>query len=686
LFFLLATGVPAAAEDSVREARRLLISAEVKDRARGVEMLRRLDTGASIQALEEAVKRSVRDLDRLAPRVQKLDDEWVEALIYCIVFAEHGLTRTEEYREYKRTETRLRADLDAMKLEMRRHVHVIVAASEAFLGYRSAEAIEKIEVGANSEPNLMTRLFYVAGLGHETRAACVPTLLKQLEHRDARIRATAVRALCAHIDAEGVLPAVEAATQDKHWCVRLGAYQALTGAPFPKAVELLVGAAQREKGEVALAVDSYLEGLTGHSFPQRTAHWKEWWDAHRKSIAAGTYRPRTDEEAAAEQSETKAMFFHIPIESSCVVFAIDFSGSMGEECTIADETAGRYMAQYGLQPTRLGYAQAELIRALDALPDGTEFNIVGYNTKAKLFAPRLVTLNRSSRRRAVTWLRKLETKQLTNIYDALEECFRDVMGSSSAVRFNELPDTIVFLSDGAATCGRFQESEDLRDLVRLWNRNFDVVIHTVGIGEDHDRKLLAAISEETGGYYVDLDKGLRDFAPRRRRLPPGIQRGRAEAEGLRKRLEEGTEEERLAALAEIESLGPGAVAGALPAILAMLDARDDAVREAATRIVAELGDAAVAPILRGLASADAARKRAAILGCRALGEKAGPAAGALATLVGADDAALAVLAARALGAIGPAAKAAIPALESASQSGQFDLAEAATAALDAVRR
>ena len=47
----------------------------------------------------------------------------------------------------------------------------------------------------------------------------------------------------------------------------------------------------------------------------------------------------------------------------------------------------------------------------------------------------------------------------------------------------------------------------------------DVVIHTVGIGANDDRNLLQGLSADTGGYYVDVDKGLRDFERRRRALP-----------------------------------------------------------------------------------------------------------------------------------------------------------------------
>ena len=81
-----------------------------------------------------------------------------------------------------------------------------------------------------------------------------------------------------------------------------------------------------------------------------------------------------------------------------------------------------------------------------------------------------------------------------------------------------IPDTIVFLTDGNATRGRFRKAKSLRKLIDLWNQPLDIVIHCVGIGADHDRLLLKGLAQETGGYYVDLKRGVKDLAPRRRPL------------------------------------------------------------------------------------------------------------------------------------------------------------------------
>ena len=108
---------------------------------------------------------------------------------------------------------------------------------------------------------------------------------------------------------------------------------------------------------------------------------------------------------------------------------------------------------------------------------------------------------------------------MTNIWSSLDAAFASYLDSSGgATRFPLIPDTILFLTDGNATRGRFRRAESLRKLIDLWNRPLDVVIHCVGIGRDHDRTLREGLAKETGGYYVDLRRGVKDLPPRRREL------------------------------------------------------------------------------------------------------------------------------------------------------------------------
>ena len=147
--------------------------------------------------------------------------------------------------------------------------------------------------------------------------------------------------------------------------------------------------------------------------------------------------------------------------------------------------------------------------------------MVAYSDTARVLFERPAAASPDSRQKAIRWVVEARTGAMTNIWAALNTSFRDYLDLSGGVtRFPMLPDTIVFLSDGNATRGRFRTADALRKLVRLWNQPLDVVIHCVGIGDDQDKELLEGLAQETGGYYVDLRKGVGDdLDPRDRPLP-----------------------------------------------------------------------------------------------------------------------------------------------------------------------
>jgi hypothetical protein len=193
---------------------------------------------------------------------------------------------------------------------------------------------------------------------------------------------------------------------------------------------------------------------------------------------------------------------------------------MKEALRLANPRANQVLKAHDLPPSRVGYAKAELIAAIRDLPEGALFNVVVYSDTARFLFKRPVAAGERSRKTAIRWIVSARTGTMTNIWDALNVCFRDYLDSSGgATRFATIPDTVLFLTDGNATRGRFRHTNSLRSLMRLWNQPLDVVVHCVGIGADQDRELLKGLAAETGGYYVDLRKGSADLDPRKRPLP-----------------------------------------------------------------------------------------------------------------------------------------------------------------------
>ena len=484
---------PAVAQD-LSEARRLLISRELADRLHGIDLLVKIDSGPAIQALEDTIKRSRRELQRLSKALDKTDDAWWRTINKRLTLERNFQKYSERWKSVALKEIEYAKRWVAYSKEAQLHLRVMIRAGEAFAKLRSPAAIERIEAGAASEPDAMVRQFYIAGLGHESRKRSVPALLMLLDHKAGRVRSQAVRSLLPFVDHPGVVDRVEALEHDPAWQVRLGSYHIMARAPFERAIPYLVRGASAESGEIALAIDALLKDLTGRSFAGQPAAWGAWWAKHRKSILDGSYTSSSDK-PLPRVSGSVPTFFRIPIESTRVVFAIDFSASMGADMTLKDPKTNETLKHYKLARTRLGYAKAELIRALKALPDGALFNVIQYHDTAKPLKARLMKMTPAARRRAINWIAKAGTGDMTNIWDALRVSYNDYLGpGANDAKFISLPDTIVFLTDGVPTRGRFHDAESLREIVRVWNLSVGMTIHCVAVGDKPDRELLEGLA------------------------------------------------------------------------------------------------------------------------------------------------------------------------------------------------
>jgi len=637
LVFLLVAclGSGARADDAFRAARDHARSNDASTRLRGVRELIGIDSAQSVAELERVIKESRDDLDKGEREIEQVlaaQLRMLPKLRDLIRRAEAGASITKDADRVLARCEELEGHVKRLQRDLRVNLTILKTAAEGFVKFRDPEAIGLIEKGAESEFNTMVRIFYIAGMRHPSRKTCVATLLKALDDKDPRIRAALARALVPLAREPGVQQAMEPLAADEHWAVRLGAYQVIAGAPFIQAVERLCRAAGDEKGEIAFAVDSYLEALTGVSYRQDPTQWRVWWKENEEAIRKGGWSAPPPKEGEVGETKTVASFFRIPLTSRRILFAIDFSDSMSIPIEIKDPQIVQLLEKYNLAPTRLGYAKAEFIRALAGLPDGAFFGVVGYNDDVKSYRNgQMVELNKSTRKAAVRWITGLETADLTNIFSAINAVFRDYMGSSGERQFEDLPDTVLLLTDGNATRGRFTEARDILDMTSIWNGPLGVVFHCVGIGADHDRVLLKELSGSTGGFYVDVSKGLKALQPRKRRLPEGLvldspPRGSAAPAGepepetvkqpdapaaqmppaLRKlvtQFQEGDTDELISAAKQLGELGATAAPAAAALVDGLSDYRDN-VRAAARDALAKIGSAAVPALIRGIEGGD----------------------------------------------------------------------------------
>jgi hypothetical protein len=499
---LLASGPSFAGDDRVARGRRLIRGDTIKERQDGVRLLIEANSTASIQPLEDAIRLNVKDLDRYAKTLDELDVSFDKALGYW------ESARTSGDREFydlaKRYLADVKADWEHQSAVVELLFETALMAGDGFAAFTDRGALATIEAGARSESHPLIRQWYIRGLARPDRPEGVPFLLKLLTGSDPMARSLAARALIPSALDRRVFAAASVATADKAWPVRMAAYETIARVPADFGVPKLVEATGRESGDVARVLDALLASHVGVSFVQNPRQWVAWWKENGESFLAGAFSPP---EAPAARETTRETFFSIPIESTNVLFVLDYSSSMEADLAHSDPRNDETRTKHALPATRLGVTQAETIRAIRGLPAEAAFGVVVFSDKAKRWSERPMAATDSNKKAAVTWLLAQKTGWLTNIWDGLRTAFGDLLrvGAPSG-RFLDLPDTIVFLTDGNPTRGRIKSDDTLASLVTLWNAPLAAVVHTVGVGDEHDVELLRSISEATLGTYRDLRK------------------------------------------------------------------------------------------------------------------------------------------------------------------------------------
>lgn len=672
LLLLLAPCAVAGGAD-LAKAKALARSKDLEERAHGVRLLIEADAPDSIQPLEDVIRVSSAEMGRIAKDLDALDVRYMEAGGFWASARESG--SAELLRAAKRQLDAVQKDWNAVAGAMTANFSIAIAAGAGFRRLTSPGALERLEAGVRTESDPWTRQFYAVGVARPGGERAVPALLGLTRSQDPLVRATGARGLRPFVGEPGVFEQARLLAADKAWPVRLRALEAIARAPADVAIPFLLEAIRKEKGELALRIDALLASLTGQSFRDEPRAWETWWKDHERAVKDGTFEPDERHDAARGDQGTVSTFFRIPVESLNVLFTLDYSSSMEEEMERNDPHADEVRRELGLPTTRLGWAQAEAARAIRALPAEAKFNVLVYSDGVKRLSDKSQFATDSNKRLAVGWLVRQPTGWLTNYYDALRASFGDVHGrSGSGAWFADLPDTILFLSDGEPTRGRFQERVALATLVRQWNEVVGASVHTVGIGADHDAELLAALAESTGGTYVDLIAGKIGVASARPGVPALERRRSLERElaDAASRLESSLPTERVAAVRDLRGLR-GFRPDVLDTIVGRLADEEADVRTAATDVLASCGKDAVEPLRRVVAEPSACSElavEAALATLERLGALAAPALPHVVAFLDEPANPHRLAAARVLGALGSLAASARPALERAVAAAQ----------------
>lgn len=476
---------------------------DARRRAVDAEFLGRLPVDGVVAAFVAEIRRAASRARDLEESLEPLREKYATALraLMSSIRGGNGIVPAPVAQNVHDRERELRAasaalgDVERLLAGCARGLSAAVARD---LEEGSRAAIEGVLPLVRREKDPTAREWFVRSLTG-CRDADAAELLRDLARRErsVRLRLAALDVLATFEDEATVDLCADELLRDEDWRVRAAAIRYLRDVPRKRAVPALIASLGNEVGRLVDDAASALAALTGQTFGAEVRLWRAWWREHGDSFEIGATAPAAGREPARrfEDAPGHVSFYGIRTRSRRIVFVVDRSGSMGEKLR-GGETgeAGR---------TKLEVAKAELLGAIAALEDDALFNVVTYSEDVTAWRRRMAKASAKSKQAVRRFVRKeIVAGGGTNIHDALLEAFR-LAGIGAIDRaYESNVDTIFFLTDGRPTVGEIQDPEKILERVREWNRLARVVIHTVGVGKDHDAVFLRRLAEENGGSYV----------------------------------------------------------------------------------------------------------------------------------------------------------------------------------------
>jgi hypothetical protein len=207
--------------------------------------------------------------------------------------------------------------------------------------------------------------------------------------------------------------------------------------------------------------------------------------------------------------QSRSSYYGIQTDGKGVVFVLDISGSMEgkNEGTLKDRATGAAVEAGGdalgdavggpiggalasatkSEATKLGGAKRELIPAIKGLSDSTSFTLLTFGEDIGGWKTSLVSASDVNKTAAIAYLKGLESGGGTPALEALEEAFK-IPGR----------EVIFFVSDGQPTDA---SAAKILERVKTLNAGGNIVVNTIGLGDDQDEVFLKNLADQNGGEY-----------------------------------------------------------------------------------------------------------------------------------------------------------------------------------------
>jgi len=369
--------------------------------------------------------------------------------------------------------------------------------------------------------NAENRTSAIEGIVRARPQGAIQELVKRLDHEDFKTRTDAVWALAQLGDlppeaeakfiamtnddrpsvrlhatdalkwypaSQEALKALLARFDDELWSVRSAAVATALAFRRTETLAPIVKLVQSEKGRVRDDALRALQVLTGEDFGPFTQNWARWLADLPAGYAIPTLE-RVEEivakrKAAREAGEDKTLakrteYHGIAVPRGGVVFILDISGSMENNRVSKDQNFFEFF----------GEALIETVQRLD--PD-TDFNIVVFSDRIRVWQDKLVPGDAQNIANAIEFLRDVRAGGATNIFEALLGAF-DFLETQ----------TIFLMTDGEPTAGPVIEPDAIIEEITQFNRDRRIIINTIAAGQAK-AEFLSELAAANGGQAVDL--------------------------------------------------------------------------------------------------------------------------------------------------------------------------------------
>lgn len=333
----------------------------------------------------------------------------------------------------------------------------------------------------------------VNALGELDPARAETELLEMSQTRDPELLPALIRVI-GMIPSDACFARVLEALEDPSWRVRSAALEVAGNYPRRELVDVLVGRLDREEGPRLHPLFRLLIDLTGEDFGPDVARWKEYWNAigddfvvRQKQTVSKPGRTFVAKKKVDPKKARTPEYFGVDIISKRLVFIVDTSGSMSNPVTIPLDDGSEK------EEIKMDLARSELLRVIEMLQKGTEFNLVRFADNHTSMARKLVKLSGKTKSKAKKFVQGLSAQGGTNIYDTLEHVLK-----------TEQIDTIFFLSDGAPSMGKYTEPNQILDEIARLNSAGQVVIHTITVG--YESEFMRKLAAHNRGEYIVAGK------------------------------------------------------------------------------------------------------------------------------------------------------------------------------------